>query len=110
MWESSVKTYSKRFILKCACGSEIIEFDKPFGNEKYINISMYASCFYSQQNNLFDKLKSKLKMIWYAITGKEFHLYEICLEYEDYDNFLNFLDEYRTLLLESKENSSHEQK
>ena len=64
----------------CGCGAVGFYIDNEFGE---ILLSYYAHSFYEKQSLLKTRIKRALKMIWCAITGKEYLFFEICLSPED---------------------------
>ncbi len=44
---------------------------------------------------MWDKFKKRLKMIWFAIRGKEYRLCEICITNEDIDDLIEKLKEIK---------------
>jgi hypothetical protein len=85
----------KLIIVNCDCGcNEEIHISKyqdvGLPNDYYISIM--ESKFYSMQGGMWSKFKHRIKMVWRAITGKEYKLCEICLTEQDIDNLIQKLE------------------
>lgn len=72
------------FLVECDCFCSILRFQE---DEDGVYIDHYISSWYAKQNNIIDVLKYKIKMIWYIIQGKDFHLYDIVLNNESGEEF-----------------------
>ena len=48
---------------------------------------------------MWQKFKKRLKMIWYAIRGKEYRLCEICITDDDIDELIKKLEEIKRIFL-----------
>lgn len=69
-------------IIECDCNTHSIKLVKGDENEYYLN--EYVHTFYSKQDKtFFNKLKFKLKYIWYILRGKDYLLEEVCLTHKD---------------------------
>jgi hypothetical protein len=83
---------SKRsVIVRCDCGSEFICFEYD-GEEHFINL--YIDTFYANQTSFFGAIKERVKMAWYALTGKKYYLFDIQVSKENMDKLVHYLREY----------------
>ena len=85
----------KLIIMNCDCGCNegiYVTKYKELGlpNDYYITIT--TSKFYSEQDKMWTKFKKRLKMIWFAIRGKEYRLCEICITDNDIDELIKKLE------------------
>jgi len=69
--------------VECDCGCVILKIEKDVDEKILYFVSAYESSFYSSQ----EKVKSYFKRLWNAITGKEFFLYELVLDEDDFHKF-----------------------
>ena len=77
------------FLLDCDCGCSFLRF--VYDEEWGMLLDHFVMSFYSKQQNIGDRIRNALKMIWCAITGKEFHLYEIVIDPKDLERFKKFV-------------------
>ena len=81
----------KQVIVPCTCGHSMIvfglwhEFETPKGGfiPETVYISNYWLSFYAHQKSILNIVKSRLKMIWYILRGKEYQLYDITIDNEE---------------------------
>ena len=82
--------------VKCNDECGIIEFKKEF-DDKYdiVYISYFVNAFYANQHDLFYIWKTRLKMIWDILRGKEYMLFDtITLSKEEQENFKFQMQEF----------------
>jgi hypothetical protein len=87
----------KSIYVKCDCGCSGIHIDKlEYKDEstEYI-LSISASCFYTEQDGIFSKLKGRLKFIWYILRHGTHRFFDICIEPEDFEKFKELLIKYK---------------
>jgi len=90
-----------KILLDCVCGCSFLAADYVFTEEErkdttdpeneWIYIEHYVASFYTKQG-VWDNLKSRLKMAWCAITGKEHRLYEVVLTRSQVKQLRDMLD------------------
>ena len=73
----------RKLDITCNDGCGIIRFD--YFDEDFLAVSYYQDAFYS--DGIFSIILKRLKMAFYALTGKEFLMYEAILYKEDIDKF-----------------------
>jgi hypothetical protein len=75
-------------LIECDCGCGILQLasDMWEGQEE-ITISYYLPGFYAYQSPGWFGLKERLHLIWSAITGKQYKLYEIILDGKNLEDF-----------------------
>ena len=82
-------------IVQCACNTHsfhIVTFD----DDPEYYFELWTQAFYEDKNmSLFNRIKKRLKIIWFAITGKEYQLTEFCLTDKDIDNLIQGLQEVK---------------
>lgn len=85
--ENVTKTY-----LPCDCGCSIIEIvDWKDMDESFLVI--YVSAFGEKQSPIKHNIKERLKMIWAAIRGKNYRLYDLTISKKQFREFLHeYLD------------------
>jgi len=87
----------KSIYVKCDCGCSGIHIDKlEYKDEptEYI-LSISASCFYTEQDGIFSKLKGRLKFIWYILRHGTHRFFEIVISPEDFEKFKELLIKYK---------------
>ena len=85
----------KMIVVNCDCGCNeeihIVKYENGVGLPNDYYITIMESKFYSLQGGIWSKFKHRIKMIWRAITGKEYRLCEICITDEDIDELIKDL-------------------
>lgn len=84
------------FEFDCACGCGILKVTIDKHDEDTLYFGYYTSSFYAKQRPGWNDFKDRLKMIWCAIRGKEFILYDLVLQGKDLDRFKEFCNEVVT--------------
>ena len=77
----------KVFNLNCDCLGENITFI--FDDEIYISCNL--ALFNAYQRPVKETLRRFFKMIWYAISGKEYRLYDIVIGKDRLEEFKKFI-------------------
>lgn len=81
----------KKIDISCNDGCRIIRFN--YDSEyKFLSIESFVSDYYG--DGIWEKIKNRFKLIWYAIRGKEYLLYEIILVDKEVNEFKNKMDEF----------------
>lgn len=76
-------TEEKQIIVECSCGTHLFKIIS-FTDSDEIYFDIWSSNFCNKQHkNIFSRIYKRLKMIWFAITGKEYRLEEFVLDKED---------------------------
>lgn len=84
----------KEILIQCSCGTHLFKIIS-IDNDYYFEI--WASTFCTKQRgNIFQRMSHRLKMIWFAISGKEFRLDDIILEEKDIDELITALQNIKT--------------
>ena len=79
----------KRHFLPCRCGCGTLEFLRDTGEvEDTLYISFYPLGFYAHQA----PLRKRLKAIWRLLIGKEYRLFDIVVDYEDFEEVVENLE------------------
>lgn len=80
----------KRHFLPCRCGCGIVEFLRDKDDvEDTLYLSYYPLGFYAHQRVFWERIKA----IWRLIIGKEYRLYDIVVNYEDFKKIAEKLEE-----------------
>jgi hypothetical protein len=80
---------TKKFNLDCMAYDENLSF--AFDDDNTLFISHSIRTFYAFQRPFLFTLYRKFKMIWAAITGKEYAFYEIVIDAEQLQDFKKFV-------------------
>ena len=85
--------FGKRFVTGCDCGCAKISITKyPDEDDDFVGfISYFGSTFYDKQSVIKDRIIEKIKMLWFVLIGKDYALYEICLNQEEWKKFKEFI-------------------
>lgn len=85
----------KKFYLECGCHAHYLVVDYyKWGNkdnEEDIFISHLIPSFYANQQPIRNYFRRMFKMIWCAISGKEFYIYEINVTRDRFEEFKKFI-------------------
>jgi hypothetical protein len=75
-------------LIQCDCGCGILKLEKDIwqGIEE-LTISYNLPAFYAYQSPGTYSLKERLKLIWAAVTGKQYRLYEIIIDGKNLEDF-----------------------
>lgn len=83
------------FSLKCCCGCGAIEinlWDNPEDEEDpCIFMNYVLPAFYAYQETAWSRFKKRFSLIWCAITGKDFSLFELTLTMKQWRDFTEFV-------------------
>ena len=84
-------------LIECACGSTIFGFTKFEAirdEDGVVYLSTYLNEFYNKQDSIFSTLWSRMKLAWYALWGKEYHLHELIITGKtDLEKLSEFFDQ-----------------
>jgi hypothetical protein len=83
----------KSLNIPCSCGHAILRFSK--WEEDEINtyiIELFSSTFYDKQQPIWDNIKERLKLIWCGITGKQYQFYDLYIDEDQVDEFVEFVN------------------
>ena len=84
-------TQQNEIIIECSCGTHMIKICS-FADEETYWIDFWSSNFYTKQKTpLYRRVWNRLKLIWFAISGKEYRLEDFALTNEDIDNLISAL-------------------
>ena len=61
----------------------------------YVYLSTFASGFYAYQCKFLKILKERIKAAWFMLRGKEYHLHEVILTKEQWDDFVKAVNEVK---------------
>ena len=85
----------KEIIVQCACNTHMFRISS-FSDDKIYYINIWSANFYNKQKQpLHLRIWHRLKLIWFAISGKEYRLEDFVLTKEDMDAFIIALQEIR---------------
>ena len=79
----------KTFILKCDGLDESLEFS--FWEDDCIILEHSIMSFYAYQRPIRDYFTRMFKMIWCALSGKEYNFFEIVIDKEKLEEFKKFV-------------------
>ena len=79
-----------KFIVDCSCGCSKLEFKELHGDHY---LSAYYATFYSKQDGIWSRFKERVKMLWFILLGKDFHLYEMVIYKDQWQQFKKFIQE-----------------
>jgi hypothetical protein len=74
--------YTNAEIIECNCGCGMLKVEQ-FKDDGYTILSYYVQAFGVHQETAWDKFKSRVRMAWDILRGKEYRLYEIVIESDD---------------------------
>jgi hypothetical protein len=80
----------QEFIFKCECGCSKLTVDED--EDGYVNLSHYFSSFYGKQSVIKDRIIERIKMLWFVLRGKDFHLYELYISPENWSDFKKWMN------------------
>jgi hypothetical protein len=78
------------FTIDCECGCTKLVLDNW---DDSITLSSYRTLFQSESEGFLDKIQKRVKSVWYAVTGKDYRLYEIVLYPEHFEQFKKFVND-----------------
>lgn len=84
-----------RLTVRCKDYCSVIEVDteEMDGENGYILMNHYVSSFYSKSDSLLSNLWRRIEFAWFILIGKEYALYEIVIERDQYLNLFYFLNQ-----------------
>ena len=86
-------TEENQIIIECSCGTHLIKITS-FSDEPEIFFEIWSSNFYTKQKKpLHFRIWHRLKLIWYAIRGKEYRLEYFILDENDTKELIKALQE-----------------
>lgn len=96
-------TEENQIIVECSCGTHLIKITS-FSDEPETFFEIWASNFYTKQKkSLHFRIWHRLKLIWYAIRGKEYRLEDFVLDKNDINELISALQEVNCNKQEVKE-------
>lgn len=80
---------TKEIIAICHDGCGIVKFTvfEDAEWDDYCFISYYSSTFYDKQSPIWYRIKEVVKMLWFIIRGRDFQLYEVSFNKENWEEF-----------------------
>ena len=86
-------TEENQIIVGCSCCTHLIKITS-FSDEPETFFEIWASNFYTKQKKpLHFRIWHRLKLIWYAIRGKEYRLEDFILDEDDIKELVKALQE-----------------
>lgn len=79
-----------KFYLSCDCLCSFLQFVEDDG---LVYMAYYRSSFYSEQFSFMESVKEYFKNVWFAVTNKNFRLYDVVLTDEQVKKLAEFLNE-----------------
>jgi len=80
----------EEFTLKCDCRCSKIIIEKD--EDGYISLSHYFSSFYGKQSVIRDRIIERIRMLWFVLCGKDFHLYDAYITPNDWSDFKEWMN------------------
>lgn len=81
---------------KCGCTNGFVVQFKFESNEFFdVYISTTTAGFYARQYSFLGRLKCRIKAAWFMLCGKEFYLHEIVLNKEQWNEFVQAVNEVK---------------
>lgn len=84
---------TKTYHLECSGMDEDLKFEYDPDDEWMLILSHNIMSFYADQNPIRKRFERMFKMIWCAITGKEYRFFEIVIKKEDFPEFKKWVAE-----------------
>ena len=84
---------TKTYHLECAGLDEELRFEYDPEDEWALILSHNILSFYAKQNPVREYFRRMFKMIWAAISGKEYRFYEIIIKKEYFPEFKKWIAE-----------------
>ena len=84
------------FILQCAAYDfDTVQISIEHDDKNYgMYLSTLSSNFYGlQRYSIFKQLWFRLKLAWHVLIGKEYRLFDLCLNKEDMQAFKKFIND-----------------
>lgn len=93
--QETTNSTEREVIVECDCGTHSFHI-KSFDDDEEYYFEIWASNFYTKQKeNLCKRFVHRVKLIWYAIIGKEYLLEDIVLTDDDIINLVKNLEELK---------------
>ena len=81
----------KQIIVECECGTHLFKIIS-YNDSEEIYFDIWSSNFCNKQKKpILSKISNKIKMIWFAITGKEYRLEDFILNKKDVNSLIEAL-------------------
>lgn len=78
--------------VQCDCGCMIMEIGDLWDDKMYL--SFWVQAFMEKQDSCWDRLKTKLKLLWKVITKGDYFLHELIIDKGDIKNIKEYLDKF----------------
>jgi hypothetical protein len=84
---------NKELYVPCSCGHAILRISKweEDGANTYI-IELFSATFHEKYNPIWYNIKERLKLIWCGITGKQYSFYDLYVDKDQLDKFVDFVN------------------
>lgn len=90
--EKSYNTMKREVVVECNCGTHSIHIIS-YDDDPELYFEIWSSNFCTKQKpSLIKRIVNKIKMIWFAISNKEYRLEDIILNVSDIDNIIAALN------------------
>ena len=79
----------------CGCGNGfqiIFRFEE---DENYVYIDTLTSGFYSEQRGIWDTIKRRIEAAWFMLRGQEYHLHDVVLSKDQWNEFVKAANEVK---------------
>ena len=77
------KSNKQEIIIECDCATHFLKIDS-FDDDNDVYIEIWTSNFISKQKNrIYKRIFDRLKLIWYAIIGKEYLLEDFIISSDE---------------------------
>ena len=87
------KINNKEILVECECITHLLKISS-FDDSDEIYMEIWASNFYSKQKDkIYKRIFNRLKLIWYAIIGKEYLLEDFIISSDDAKELIKALNE-----------------
>ncbi len=101
--ENVYNTQRNEILVNCSCGTHMFKIAS-FADDEEIYFELWSENFYNKQKSpLYSRIWNRLKLIWFAISGKEYRLEDFILTKSDVDNLINALQNIQKEKQEVKE-------
>ncbi len=91
----------KEISIKCNCGHGEIKIMKWFWDEhiQYF-VSYWEPVYYNKHPHIWEDFKERMKYIWMIIRGKDYQLFEVTLQEDQYLDFVEKVTKLKDLNVE----------
>ena len=83
----------KSVVISCSCGCKNSMVIEPVDDSSEVSISFLADTFYAEQTTFVSRLVKKLKRIVAVIRGKEYSLFDIVVNADDFHRFREIIND-----------------